>query len=67
MADDYDNDDISVWATDTAISLPQPPQEPILVDMGAFGFTEYGLNHNLTTSDIEDYLPSFLGDPYGQT
>lgn len=47
------------WGTDTMISMPQPSQHDILVDMGTFGFTEFGLNHNLSRADLEDYIPTF--------
>lgn len=54
------------WGTDTTISMPAPlrtDQEP-LVDMGGFAFTESGLAHNITNSDLEVYLtPTFRPNP----
>lgn len=49
-----------LWGTDTPISLPVPPSDPILVDMGSFGITTYGIAHNLTSADLEAYVPKFL-------
>jgi hypothetical protein len=49
----------SFWATDTEISLPVPSKNAILVDMGALGFTEFGLDHNLNSGDLEEFVPTF--------
>lgn len=54
------------WGTDTTISMPAPlrKNQPALVDMGGFAFTETGLAHNLTDSDLEVYLtPTFRPNP----
>lgn len=53
-------DDEAVWGSDTPISMPVPSDNPILVNMGTLGFTEFGMAHNLNTSDLEDYIPTFL-------
>ena len=45
------------------VSMPQPPKSEILIDMGTFGFTEFGLAHNITSADIENYTPNFIGRP----
>jgi hypothetical protein len=50
-----------VWATDTIPSLPVPSQFDVLVDMGGFGFTQYGIAHNISDTNVEDYIPSFVG------
>lgn len=50
------------WGTNAPISLPEPPQHDILIDMESFGFTEFGMNFNLSMADIEDYHPDFVGD-----
>jgi hypothetical protein len=53
------------WGTDTIVSLPAPlrvDQKPY-VDMGGFTFTEHGIAHNFTNSDLEVYLtPTFRPD-----
>lgn len=53
------SDDIG-WGSDTPISLPAPAEKPILVDMEAFGFTEFGLAHNVNRIDLEDFIPTYL-------
>lgn len=57
---DLEKLDDSVWATDTPISLPVPPNKPVLVKMGALGFTEYGMAHDITVTMIEEYTPTFV-------
>lgn len=50
------------WGTDTVISMPAPldRSQTAYVDMGAFTFTEFGVAHNITSSDLETYLtPTF--------
>jgi hypothetical protein len=48
------------WAADTPISMPLPAQYPILVDFGGFGFTEWGLQHNLNYAEWEELIqPDF--------
>jgi hypothetical protein len=43
------------WASDVRVSLPQPlaADNPVLVSMFGFGFTERGLFHNLSVADHE--------------
>lgn len=43
------------WGTDTPVSAPEPidPKAPVLVNFGAFGFTAYGMVHNVTSADME--------------
>lgn len=51
-----------VWGADTIISMPVPLRrhQESLKDMGGFTFTETGIAHNLTESDVETYLwPTF--------
>lgn len=51
-----------VWGADTIVSMPVPlrRRQQALVDMGGFTFTESGLAHNITESDVEDYIsPTF--------
>ena len=48
------------WGTDVPISMPEPTTDDVLIDMGAYGFSENGLVHNLTPADLEDYMmPTF--------
>ena len=57
------------WGADVPISMPQPTDDPILIDMGAHGFTVNGLQHNLSRADLEEYTqPTFsppVDDPRG--
>lgn len=41
------------WGSDVPISMPEPAKQPVLVDMGATGFTRYGLDHNISAADLE--------------
>lgn len=57
MSQSIDND---VWGTDVPISMPVPPETGVLVKMGTFGFTNFGIAHDITNADLEDYLPTFI-------
>ncbi len=56
----------SGWASDVKVSMPKPvdAKQPVLVDLGGFGFTAGGLTHNLTDSDV-DYLSTPFFAPEG--
>lgn len=43
------------WASDVPVSKPVPPDpdQPVLVDLGGFGYTTGGISHNLTDGDLE--------------
>lgn len=47
--------DAPVWSSDTRISIPEAPDDPILVPMYGFGFTRWGLAHNLTDAEYEHF------------
>jgi hypothetical protein len=48
------------WGADVPISMPEPSNDDVLIDMGAVGFSENGLVHNLNSSDLEEYqIPTF--------
>jgi hypothetical protein len=49
------------WGSDTLVSLPVPPFEtPIRSAAAGFGFSRFGLVHDITTSDVETFLhPTF--------
>lgn len=49
------------WGTDTAISMPVPPTQHVLVILGGgFCFTAGGIGHDLTQADMEEMLvPTF--------
>lgn len=53
------------WGSDVPVSMPVPlhPDRPALVDMGGFGFTIFGIGHNLKSTDLEEYLPVFAPPP----
>lgn len=46
------------WGTDTPISMPVPPhpQELKTGCADGFAYTRFGLVHNLTVSDLEEFL-----------
>lgn len=51
------------WATDTMVSMPVPPNtdEAVLPITAGFGYTRFGITHNLTGSDAEGYrFPTYL-------
>lgn len=56
-----------VWSSDVPISIPQAPSSQVLVPMFGFGFTQYGLVHDLTEAEREylrtpSYSPNQPGD-----
>lgn len=53
------------WASDVKISMPVPPKvdQPVLIDLGGFGFTAGGLAHNVSKADVEEiFTPFFTPD-----
>ena len=53
------------WAADTAISRPDPPSVPVMVDFDGFGFTMNGMAHNLSSGEIEELvIPTFAPEGY---
>lgn len=60
------NNQPPVWSSDVPISVPQAPDETVLVPMFGFGFTQYGLVHDLTQTE-HDYLrtPSYSPEQPG--
>jgi hypothetical protein len=55
------------WATDTAVSFPEPPTSdvPVLVDFEGFGFTMNGMAHNISGTDLEEMLtPHFAPEGF---
>lgn len=42
-----------VWSSDTKISVPLPPADGVLVPMYGFGWSQFGLVHDLSSSDYE--------------
>jgi hypothetical protein len=50
------------WGTDVVPSLPVPPTEPTVGTVApGFAYSRFGLVHDLTTSDLEEYLsPTYL-------
>jgi hypothetical protein len=50
----------SEWAADVPISMPLPSEDPTLVPMFGFGFTEFCLVHDLNDTDFEEMIqPDF--------
>lgn len=49
------------WGADVPVSMPEPlhPDRQVLVDMGGFGFTIFGITQNFRTTDLEEYRPVF--------
>lgn len=46
------------WGADVPISMPQPLSQEavVLKQMGGFCFTNGGIAHNFTSSDLDSYL-----------
>ena len=49
------------WGADVPISMPEAnPNNETIVDMGDKGMGIYGLTHNISDADLEDYMmPTF--------
>jgi hypothetical protein len=48
------------WGASTPISMPQPTDDDVLVPMFGFGYTKYGIRHDLTSEDYMRYRrPTF--------
>ncbi len=61
------NNQPPVWSSDVPISIPRAPADPVLVQMFGFGFTRFGLVHDLTEVEQEflrppSYSPNQPGD-----
>lgn len=61
--------DRPVWGSDVPISMPQPAEEAIMVELaGGFAMTQYRLVHSITAAEYEElavpvYAPQ---NPTGQ-
>jgi hypothetical protein len=53
------------WASDTPVSLPEPPkrERPAVLDFGGFGFSAGGLTHNITETDLEEMATPTFAPP----
>lgn len=56
-----------IWSSDTRISIPEPSPHPVVVPMYGFGFSQYGICHDLTDVEYEamrtpTYRPDFTDD-----
>lgn len=54
---------INKWGSDGPISLPEPNNRPVVLDLdnSGFGMTTYGLVINFTSAQKEDILSGFFG------
>jgi hypothetical protein len=53
------------WASDGDVSMPVPPEHPVVLDYDGFGLTEHGLVHNVTADDVEEMrFPTFAPSDY---
>jgi hypothetical protein len=51
------------WGADVPISMPKPPADSVLVPMFGFGYTMYGLVHEMTENDYMAFrIPSGAPD-----
>lgn len=65
MGDGTIRNNVETWATDTDVSLPTPPTSRLLADYGGFGFSEFGLAHAVTESEIDEMIwPTFAPSSY---
>lgn len=55
--------DIKLWGSDGKVSKPEAPTMPVLVDLGGsgFGFTDAGICHIVSQSDLDDLYTPPLG------
>lgn len=54
-----------MWASDTPISQPVPPDKRVLVDFDGFGFTMGGPCHNLTEGESEEiFVPTIAPEGF---
>jgi hypothetical protein len=42
-----------VWGADCRVSMPLPPAEPIVVDMGGFAMTQYRMVHSINQATYQ--------------
>jgi hypothetical protein len=52
-----------VWGADVPVSMPLPPDEPIMVDMQGFGVTQYRLVHSITAAEYEELAVPVYAPP----
>ena len=52
-----------MWGTDSTPSLPEPPQNPVWVDLGGSGFvfTSGGIAHNIDAVTLEELATPKFG------
>lgn len=43
----------AAWGADCPVSMPLPPDEPVMVDMFGFAITQYRLVHSITEAEYE--------------
>lgn len=48
------NTERPTYSSDVPISMPIPPENDVLVPMYGFGFTQYGLFHDITRDEYEE-------------
>lgn len=54
------------WGADVPISMPMPPDDKPLVDMGGFGFGINGICHVITEEERDaEAIPTFAPPPQG--
>jgi len=51
-------EDPPVYGADVPVSMPQPPAHEVIVPMYGFGYTRYGLCHDITEAEAKE-----LGTP----
>jgi len=54
-----------VWASDVRISQPEPAsaEQPVQINLGGLGFTSGGLQHMISSSEIEEiFTPTYAPD-----
>lgn len=45
--------EIPVWSSDVNISIPQPSKHDVRIKMYGFGFTVFGITHDLTEAEFD--------------
>lgn len=46
---------MSTWSADGPISMPKPQEHDVLVGMFGFGFTQFGIAHDLDDADYMNF------------
>lgn len=46
---------MSAWKSDGPISMPKPQEHSIMIGMYGFGYTQFGIAHDITEADYMNF------------